>query len=419
MTGLRGRALALASLSLIACSSGSTNSGTPPSDDGGGADVGPGATDSGATDGGGGGDASQTVTQTVGASGGTVTASGVSLTIPAGALSNDTQIAITTGAVAVPSGYVAVTPVYSFAPAGTTFAMPVTVALTLTGSGAGASVFWSNAAGGYDALPTTSTATSLSAQITHLGDGFGGEDRRDAGTSADAGLSNDTGTASDTGAPPDTGTAVEAGNTSDTGATTDSGATGDAGPSVDSGSAGDGEAGTGDSGTQETGASDAPPGDAPSEGGSVDAAADAGPPQGIFVTISGANGIARTFSYNVRAQQMQAWWYLYADDSASGPHWTMELGVPTNPGTLTCNGSPFLFVTYTHYTASGDAGTADISYTTVNNTASSCSITETTTATTPGQAAMGTFSGTLVSQVDGGNFPTETLTNGSYNIIVP
>ena len=383
MRGLRGCALALASLSAIACSSGSTNSGGPSSDDGGGADVITAATDSG-----GGSDASQTVTQTVGASGGTVSAAGVVLTIPAGAVSSDTMITITTGTVAVPTGYVAVSPVYSFEPAGTTFAVPVTVELTLTGSGAGASVFGSNASGGYDALPTTSTATGLSAPISRLGNCFAGGDRRDAGTSTDAGPLNDAGTAADT------GTAVDAGTASD------------------SGGAGDGQAGTGDSGAPETSVSDAPAGDAPGDGSTTDA----GAPQGIWVTIDGS---PTTFGYNVRATLMQAWWYLYADDSASGPHWTMGLGVPTNAATLTCNGSGFLFVTYTHYTASGDAGAADITFTSVSNTASSCTITETTTAQTQGQHAMGTFSGTLVQPTDSGAPPAHVLTGGSYDVIVP
>jgi hypothetical protein len=413
MTGRCGRALALASLSLIACSSGSNNPATSQSDDGGGgADVVTGT----ATDGGGGGsDATQVVTQTVGAAGGTVTAPGVTLTIPAGALPADTQIVVTTGAASVPTGYAAVSPVFSFAPAGTTFAMPVNVQITLTGSGAGASVFLSNGSGGYDPVPTTtSTATSLTASITHLGDAFAGEDRRDAAApSSDAGTPADTGTAStDTGVASDTGSAIDTGTTTDAGAANDSGAdavTGQADSSPE-------DTGSADAGAADTGASEAAaPVDGGTEGGAPDGAtSDAGTP-GIFVTIDGAS-IVTPFIYNVRVSLLQAWWQIAADDTPSGAHSTLSLIVPTNMGTLNnCQGASFPEITYVHYTTSdGGAGSP---YTTNVTAGAACNISETTTATSTGQHAIGTFSGTLVTA--NGNPPTHALTGGTYDIIVP
>jgi hypothetical protein len=424
MTGRRSRVLALASLSLIACSSSTNNPATSSSDDGGnGADVTTGMMDDGGSSN---PDGSHTVTQTtqtVGASGGTVSAPGVTLTIPPGALSSDTQISVTTSGAAVPTGYVAVSPVYALSPAGTTFALPVTVQITLTGSGAGASAFLSNASGGYDPVPTTaSTATTLLASVTHLGDIFAGEDVRDAAAQADSGSSADTGTSSDTGtsadgttsadtgtpsdagASADTGTATDAGTASDTGSTTDAGAPDDSGTVPDSGS-------TTDAGAPSDSA--APDAGSASDGGST---VDAGL-QGIFVTINGAT-TPTNYIYNVTVTPLQAWLSISADDAPSGAHATMTLFMLNSAGgPYTCaNGD---YITNVYYTASGDAGTVSQSFST-NATGASCSLTETTAPPIQGGGqAVGTFSGQLRVPTDSGNSPMQTLTAGAYNVIVP
>jgi hypothetical protein len=84
---------------------------------------------------------------------------------------------------------------------------------------------------------------------------------------------------------------------------------------------------------------------------------------------------------------------------------------------LSCGGT-FPEITYTHYTATGDAGTADMTFTT-NATGGACSITETTAAIIQGAHAIGTFSGSLRMLSDSGNTPSRTLTSGSYDVIVP
>ncbi len=372
----------LAGASLIACSS--TNSGGPSP-----GDAAPGVTESldGASSDGQ-STATQTVTQIVGTSGGTVSAGGMALTIPAGALPADTTITVTVGGGQVPSAYTGLSPIYTLGPAGTVLSQPATVAISLTTTGPGATVFWSNATGGYDPLTTTATASGVSASIVRLGDGFAGLLRVQ-----DAGLDATTGSGSDSGS---------SGSGSDAGTPAESGAVDDGSTPAESGATDGGAVATYDAASADGAAS--------TDG----AASDAGTP-GIFVSVAGTQ---TAFVFNTTVTLNQAWWVITGDDSPSPTHWTMKLVVPTNAGTLSCGGA-FPSINYVHYTAgSGDAGTADTTYAS-NITGSSCTIDETTTATTAGQHATGTFSGTLVQSSDAGGPATETLTGGTYDVVVP
>jgi hypothetical protein len=135
------------------------------------------------------------------------------------------------------------------------------------------------------------------------------------------------------------------------------------------------------------------------------------------VTVGGTQ---TAFVYNTTVTLEQAWWLITGDDSPSPTHWTMSVLVPTNAGTLMCQGGIYPEITYTHYTAgSGDGGTPDTTYTTKVSTGATCTIDETTTAMTPGQQVTGTFSGTLVQSSDAGGPPSETLTSGSYSVVAP
>jgi hypothetical protein len=138
-------------VALIACSSSSSSTSSP------------GGTDPGQT---------APTTQTIGAAGGTVTATGVVLTIPAGALSGDTAISITPNAAAIPDGYAGLSPLYEFLPTGTKFARPATIAFTTSSAGTNPTVYWSNDTGTYDALDTTVTGNGVSAPIQHFSTGF-------------------------------------------------------------------------------------------------------------------------------------------------------------------------------------------------------------------------------------------------------
>ncbi len=116
----------------------------------------------------------------VGTSGATVTLAGVTLAVPANAVSADTSI--TVAATATPSGYAPVSPVYEFGPAGTTFAKPVAVTIPLTTATPDAHLFWSNAAGGFDDLGGTVTGTTLTGYVTHFSIGFCARPSRDGGS---------------------------------------------------------------------------------------------------------------------------------------------------------------------------------------------------------------------------------------------
>lgn len=109
----------------------------------------------------------------IGPEGGTISANGVTLIIPAGALATRTAIAVETGA-PQPEGYQFASPVFRFAPDGTTFAKPVAVTLPLSAGASNVHLFWSNAAGGFDELAATMGGDTVSGEITHFSLGFAG-----------------------------------------------------------------------------------------------------------------------------------------------------------------------------------------------------------------------------------------------------
>src|ERR1700744_5495448 len=104
----RGWLLAMG-LTCVACSS-SSNGGAP-SPDAGGSTPSDASTNDDATtvpDAGG-----PTSTQTIGLGGGTVSAGGVTLTFPIGALAGQTVVSVTTSDLHVPAGYTALSPVFA------------------------------------------------------------------------------------------------------------------------------------------------------------------------------------------------------------------------------------------------------------------------------------------------------------------
>jgi hypothetical protein len=121
---------------------------------------------------------------TIGPGGGQVSAAGVELDIPPGALPTATSIAISIDPNGVPSGYIALSPLLHFSPDGLTFAKPATVTFGATGSPPGAHVYWSRSSGpGYDELPTTWLGMTASATVSHFSSGFVGTPTEDGGSS--------------------------------------------------------------------------------------------------------------------------------------------------------------------------------------------------------------------------------------------
>lgn len=114
----------------------------------------------------------ETKTQSVGPEGGSLTAGGVTLTIPAGGVAAAASITVTSSKDPAPAGSRTWSPIYTFEPAGLTFASAASVAIKVTGQAANASVLWSRAGGGYEALPTQVTNGVATAAVTHFSSGF-------------------------------------------------------------------------------------------------------------------------------------------------------------------------------------------------------------------------------------------------------
>jgi hypothetical protein len=311
--------------------------------------------------------------KTVGAGGGSLSAQGVVLTIPPGALASDTTITVTIGGT-IPSGYVALSPPYTFAPVGTTLQKPATITFTLPSAGTSPTVYWSNSSGAFDALATTPTANGVSASIDHLATGFVADllSQVDAGVDATV---------------PDDASASDAAS--------------DAG--TDSGAADAVAEATVDAAADTSSPEASAPDDAGVDSGATaDGGADAAAAAGIVVTV---DGVVTTFATNQSVVLGTNTTTISADDSASTTHWTIQMvmtGIPQEACQL--NGNPY--INYTHYTN----GTMDSLYSSKSGTGGQCIILLTSNPKVPGDHAKGTFNGT----VEAGNVPINSPTSHSF-----
>jgi hypothetical protein len=123
----------------------------------------------------GGDSGTQTTTMMVGSAGGAVALGDITLNIPAGALTVDTAITITSSIDGAPMAYSRYTAVYTFEPAGLQFAQPVTVSARFDGTAALATWYWSDSSATvWTGLQTTVVGTTASAAVTHFSKGFVG-----------------------------------------------------------------------------------------------------------------------------------------------------------------------------------------------------------------------------------------------------
>ncbi len=120
----------------------------------------------------------------IGPGGGTVTAGGVTVVVPAGAVSRDVTIGVTDDELAA-AGYVVQGKVYRFSPSGLRFAIPITV--TMPGS-APAVVFWTDEGteDRFTARATRYGSAGATASITHFSSGFAGSQSLIVDASPDA-----------------------------------------------------------------------------------------------------------------------------------------------------------------------------------------------------------------------------------------
>jgi len=402
MSGRLGALLALSCIALVSCSSGGGE--------------GAGANDAGASTDTGSPDATQpTVSQVVGASGGSVAATGLTLTIPQGALADSTTITVQNVGTA-PQGYVGLSPMFQFGPDGTEFSQPVTVGFQISG-GTNPAVFWSNAQGGFDELPTTTTSTTATAQVTHFSRGFCGESQHDGsdasgGSASGSSRSSSGGVSTSSGASSgssgglssdDASLGVDSAPSSSGSSSSSGGSSGSSGSSsgVSSGSSSGGSSSSSSGGVADSGIADA-------------ASPDATTAPAIQATVDGA---PTSFAYNVTVTSEQAWWLISADDAPAGAHWTLSLLTPTTVNNLACQNSVYPSINYRHYPSS-DAGTPDMTFTSESSTGASCTIDELTAAMTAGSTAQGSFSAVLVLQGDAAA-GSHTFSSGTYEVVVP
>jgi hypothetical protein len=113
----------------------------------------------------------------VGSLGGTVALEQVTMVIPPNALTQDTNIVMVSTTDTDP-GYVNRSPIYQFGPDGTTFDQPVSVTIGYSDDGQPVSLFWSNAAGGYDEIQATVANGTLTGYVSHFSHGFVGRHRQ-------------------------------------------------------------------------------------------------------------------------------------------------------------------------------------------------------------------------------------------------
>ena len=162
--------------------------------------------------GGGGGSACTAGSCPVGTGGGTVSLpGGPTVVVPSGALPGSTAITVATSTTTAPAG--AVSSLYQFGPAGTTFTAPVTVSFPVPAGtkAADVAVYWTKPGSTteWDVLPATVSGATASASVTHFSTGFVGA-ACSVGTSCTPANACNAGVTTCNGTPAcvDTGTAV-------------------------------------------------------------------------------------------------------------------------------------------------------------------------------------------------------------------
>ena len=114
------------------------------------------------------------VTQMIGAAGGTIEVGGAVVTFPKGAVAADTKVTISTES-AVPDGFVALSNVFRCEPSGTSFAIPVEMRMPFVDDGKGGTLFWSSGADpAFKDLGGRIEGTTVVATVQHFSSGFVG-----------------------------------------------------------------------------------------------------------------------------------------------------------------------------------------------------------------------------------------------------
>jgi stigma-specific protein Stig1 len=116
----------------------------------------------------------QSASKQIGGQGGELSLEGVTLSIPAGALSSDQVIVITSTTTRPPAQFTHwSSPVYQFEPAGLTFAIPATVRISFSADAGTQSIYWSSAnASTFENLGGVATGSVIATAVMHFSQGF-------------------------------------------------------------------------------------------------------------------------------------------------------------------------------------------------------------------------------------------------------
>jgi hypothetical protein len=114
-----------------------------------------------------------TASQTIAATGGTVSVGAATLDVPAGAVPAGTLISITESTTPAPAELNAVTPVYTFSPDGLVFTQPISVKFAVAGASPSSSVYWSQSGDATKFAPVNSVVGGgfVTANVTHFSSG--------------------------------------------------------------------------------------------------------------------------------------------------------------------------------------------------------------------------------------------------------
>ncbi|MBX3186651.1 MAG: hypothetical protein KF819_06535 [Labilithrix sp.] len=115
------------------------------------------------------------VTQEIGAEGGTIEVAGALVTFPKGALASSKAITISVKEGGAPEGFVALSKVFVCEPSGTDFAQPVTMQMPFSDDGKGGSMFWSSGADpSFKDVGGVVQGNTMVATVRHFSSGFVG-----------------------------------------------------------------------------------------------------------------------------------------------------------------------------------------------------------------------------------------------------
>ena len=119
-------------------------------------------------------DVGDSTSVSLGVDGGLVQIGELALRVPAGALDAPTTIRITATSTRTPTGFTSYTPVLRFEPAGLRFRTPATIEIPFAGDSRLATVFWTDEAGAFTALPTEVEGAVARASVEHFSQAFVG-----------------------------------------------------------------------------------------------------------------------------------------------------------------------------------------------------------------------------------------------------